>query len=81
MFEMTQAQATAASHAMNELSATTLQHLIIYGIAALNTIWLSLLIISIKQQLSEHQSDLGESLVKLAVGLGIYIATASLIII
>ena len=79
MFEMTSQQEKAFSDATNGISATVFNHLILFIIGVLATIWLLLIFIGTWYEIKNQKMSVGEALSKIAFAIFTYIAVGSMI--
>lgn len=79
MFDMTVEQKQAFQDATNGIQAYIFNHLILFLVGFLATIWLLLIVIGTWGDIKSHKIDLGEALGKIAFAAFIYIAVGSMI--
>ena len=79
MFDMTTQEQEAFKNATNGVSAHAFNHLILFIIGMLATIWLLLIIAGAWKKVHNQKMDLGEALGMLAFAAMIYIAVGSMI--
>lgn len=79
VFEMSPQQFQAFKDATGGVDAYMFNHLILFVIGLLATIWLLLIIMGIWQKVRSQKLDLGEALGKIAFAALIYIAVGSMI--
>jgi hypothetical protein len=79
MFDMTSEQLKAFSDATNGISATVFNHLILFIIGVLATIWLLLIFVGTWQEVKNQKMHVGEALSKITFAVFTYIAVGSMI--
>lgn len=79
MFDMNTQQLQAFKDATGGVDAYVFNHLILFVIGLLATIWLLLIVMGIWQKVYTQKIDLGEALGKIVFAAMIYIAVGSMI--